>query len=150
MDFDDSSSESECGDAARAGDDHAPPTPQQQPPLAQQWRTRLGNSANAFFSANAHAVVARRPADISVINVSENYDAHGCGGVVSGGVGQGHSGGEKDEEEDDNDDHDDDKYDREVLPEIEKNRHLSEVKDLDIIRVGTLNEEVSPQCLHST
>ena len=32
---------------------------------------------------------------------------------------------------------------REVLPEEEKNRHQSEVKDLNIIKVGTLQEEVT-------
>ena len=33
-------------------------------------------------------------------------------------------------------------HEREVLPEEEKNRHQSEVKDLNIIRVGKLTEEV--------
>ena len=34
-------------------------------------------------------------------------------------------------------------FNREVLPEVEKNRHQSEVKDLNVIQVGTLPEEVS-------
>ena len=34
-------------------------------------------------------------------------------------------------------------YNREVLPEVEKNRHQSEVKDLNVIRLGPLPEEVS-------